>query len=86
MSTEMNQHWTLARKPPEGWPTDGDFAWGESPIPTPGPNQMLTRTIYRYRISYRTPADSSPYLESEEKTLIGDAAPILLEDKTDVLP
>ncbi|MGE3074398.1 MAG: NADP-dependent oxidoreductase [Dehalococcoidia bacterium] len=46
MNDGMNQHWTLARRPPEGWPTDGDFAWGESPIPTPGKNQMLTRTIY----------------------------------------
>lgn len=42
----MNQHWTLARRPAEGLPTAGDFAWGESPIPVPGPNQMLTRTIY----------------------------------------
>jgi len=43
---ELNQHWTLARTPAEGLPTDGDFAWGESPIPSPGPGQMLTRTIY----------------------------------------
>jgi NADPH-dependent curcumin reductase len=45
-SMEMNQHWTLARRPPEGWPTDGDFEWGESPIPAPVANQMLTRTLY----------------------------------------
>jgi NADPH-dependent curcumin reductase CurA len=46
MSTEMNQYWTLARTPAEGLPTPGDFAWGETPVPVPGPNQMLTRTIY----------------------------------------
>lgn len=46
MNGQMNQHWTLARRPLEGLPTAGDFAWGESPIPMPGPNQMLTRTIY----------------------------------------
>jgi hypothetical protein len=43
---DTNQHWTLARRPAEGWPTDGDFAWGQSPIPAPGPGQMLSRTIY----------------------------------------
>ena len=42
----MNAKWTLARRPPEGLPTDGDFAWVESPIPTVGGDQMLTRTIY----------------------------------------
>ena len=42
----MNAVWRLARKPPAGWPTDGDFALSEEPIPTPGPGQMVTRTIY----------------------------------------
>ena len=41
-----NRQWTLARKPAEGMPVDADFAWRETPIPTPGPGQMLTRTIY----------------------------------------
>jgi NADPH-dependent curcumin reductase CurA len=44
--TETNTAWTLARRPPEGWPTKGDFAWIEHDIPTPGPGQALTRTIY----------------------------------------
>ena len=43
---DMNRQWLLARKPPGGLPTDEDFTWGEAPIPEPGPNQMLTRTIY----------------------------------------
>jgi hypothetical protein len=42
----MNQQWLLARRPPEGLPTDDDFKWVETPIPEPGPRQMLTRTIY----------------------------------------
>ena len=46
MLSELNEHWTLARQPLEGLPTAGDFAWGQSPIPLPAKNQMLTRTVY----------------------------------------
>jgi NADPH-dependent curcumin reductase CurA len=42
----MNKQWLLARTPTEALPTDDDFTWVESPMPEPGPNQMLTRTIY----------------------------------------
>jgi NADPH-dependent curcumin reductase CurA len=42
----MNQQWLLARTPPAGLPTDEDFKFVATPIPEPGPNQMLTRTIY----------------------------------------
>jgi NADPH-dependent curcumin reductase CurA len=42
----MNTQWILARKPPGGLPTDEDFTLIETPIPEPGANQMLTRTIY----------------------------------------
>lgn len=41
-----NGQWTLARKPPGGMPVADDFAWGETRIPSPGRNQMLTRTLY----------------------------------------
>ncbi len=44
--TDKNHAWTLARSPPAGWPTDGDFAWLECPVPSPGPGQALTRTVY----------------------------------------
>ncbi|MCB1694021.1 MAG: NADP-dependent oxidoreductase, partial [Pseudomonadales bacterium] len=44
--SDVNHAWTLARKPPEGWPTEGDFAWNEFPIAEPAPNQALARTIY----------------------------------------
>ena len=42
----INPHWVLARTPPGGWPVEEDFAWRETPAPTPGPGQMLTRTVY----------------------------------------
>lgn len=42
----LNKQWLLGRTPPEQLPTDGDFKLIETPLPTPGPNQMLTRTIY----------------------------------------
>jgi NADPH-dependent curcumin reductase CurA len=41
-----NAAWTLARTPPEGWPSDGDFAWTEHELASPGPGQALARTIY----------------------------------------
>lgn len=44
--TEMNEQWILARTPPEGWPSDGDFRLETTPVPSPGPGQCLTRTIY----------------------------------------
>jgi hypothetical protein len=42
----MNKQWLLARRPPGGLPTDEDFRLVETPLPEPGPHQMLTRTIY----------------------------------------
>lgn len=46
MSIGANRQWRLARRPAEGLPTAEDFAWHEEEVPEPGPNQMLTRTIY----------------------------------------
>ena len=42
----MNTQWLLARTPPGGLPVYDDFRLTETPIPSPGANQMLTRTIY----------------------------------------
>lgn len=42
----MNTQWILARRPPGGLPTDADFKLVETPMPEPGANQILTRTIY----------------------------------------
>ena len=41
-----NAKWILARAPAEGWPTEGDFRWRETPADEPGDGQCLTRTIY----------------------------------------
>lgn len=41
-----NEVWRLARKPPAGWPVAEDFRWQLEDIPEPGPDQMLTRTLY----------------------------------------
>ena len=42
----MNRYWTLAGRPLGELPSPEDFELREAPIPVPGPNQMLTRTIY----------------------------------------
>jgi NADPH-dependent curcumin reductase CurA len=42
----MNKQWILARTPPGPLPTDADFELIDTPIPEPGPHQMLTRTLY----------------------------------------
>jgi NADPH-dependent curcumin reductase CurA len=42
----VNEQWILARTPPGGLPTDADFTLVRTPIPEPGPRQMLSRTIY----------------------------------------
>ena len=42
----MNRAWRLARRPPAGWPTDGDFVLCEEALPVPADSQVLTRTIY----------------------------------------
>jgi NADPH-dependent curcumin reductase CurA len=42
----MNRYWTLSDKPVGGWPDDGTFELKQGPMPTPGPGQALTRTIY----------------------------------------
>jgi NADPH-dependent curcumin reductase CurA len=46
VSAGSDRRWTLARRPAEGLPTEGDFAWSEVPVPEPGAGQMLTRTLY----------------------------------------
>ena len=42
----MNRYWTLSNKPLGGWPEADTFELREGPIPSPGPGQALTRTIY----------------------------------------
>ena len=42
----MNRYWTLADRPLGPWPDAATFALREGPVPTPGPGQALSRTIY----------------------------------------
>jgi NADPH-dependent curcumin reductase CurA len=41
-----NRYWTRSDKPLAAWPDPDTFELREEPIPTPGPGQALTRTIY----------------------------------------
>ena len=54
-----SRYWTLAERPPPPWPDEDTFELHEAPIPTPGPGQALTRTIYvsldPYQWGYKTP-------------------------------
>ena len=45
MTTSINRQILLAARP-DGFPKDTDFRAVESPVPEPGPGQMLCRTIY----------------------------------------
>ena len=45
-ASRVNQVWRLARRPPKGWPSEGDFVHAEEPAPEPADGQALTRTIY----------------------------------------
>jgi NADPH-dependent curcumin reductase CurA len=42
----VNRYWTLSGRPLGPWPDADTFELREAPIPTPGPGQALTRTIY----------------------------------------
>jgi hypothetical protein len=42
----MNRYWTLVEGPQTGLPTAAHFGLREGPMPTPGPGQALSRTIY----------------------------------------
>ena len=42
----MNRYWTLSGGPLAGLPEPENFTLNEGPIPSPGPGQALSRTIY----------------------------------------
>src|SRR5258708_3903224 len=42
----MNRYWTLSSRPLGAWPEPGTFEMHEASMPSPGPGQALTRTIY----------------------------------------
>lgn len=41
----VNRQWQLASRP-VGFPKASDFRFAETPVPKPGPNQMLVRTLW----------------------------------------
>jgi NADPH-dependent curcumin reductase len=43
---DINRFWTLADGPVPNWPAADTFVLREAAIPSPGPGQALTRTIY----------------------------------------
>jgi NADPH-dependent curcumin reductase CurA len=45
MSDDRHHAWVLRRRP-EGRMSEADFEWTDAPVPDPGPNQVLVRTIY----------------------------------------
>lgn len=60
----MNRFWTLSGKPVARWPEPDTFELHEAAIPTPGPGQALTRTIYvsldPYQWGYKRRGVESP--------------------------
>ena len=42
----MNRYWTLSGRPLGGWPEADTFDLRDDALPSPGPGQALTRTIY----------------------------------------
>jgi len=44
--TTVNRYWTLSARPLGAWPTPETFELRQAPVPTSGPGQALTRTIY----------------------------------------
>lgn len=44
-------------------------------------SEALTRSIYKFKISFRQPEQGKPYLQKEEKHYIGQSRLMLIEDK-----
>lgn len=44
-------------------------------------SRSLTKTVYRFKMTYRCPQSSDVYLQDEERFLLEERGPILLEDK-----
>jgi NADPH-dependent curcumin reductase CurA len=42
----VNRFWTLSGAPIGAWPDETTFVLAQAPIPSPGPGQALTRTLY----------------------------------------
>jgi len=64
----MNKQITLAARP-VGFPKESDFKLVESPLPTPGPGQMLVRALY---------LSVDPYMRGRMSSAKSYAAPVEL--------
>ena len=69
----MNRYWTLSGKPLGPWPDADTFELREAPMPTPGPGQALTRTIYisldPYQWGYKKRGTDKPGLPCHARTV-----------------
>lgn len=45
-------------------------------------SESLTKSLYKFKISFRQPNEETIYLQQEESRLIGQSRPILIEDKS----
>jgi NADPH-dependent curcumin reductase CurA len=69
----MNRFWTLSGKPLGGWPDADSFVLREAPIPSAGPGQALTRTIYvsldPYQWGYKRRGAETPGMPCHARTV-----------------
>ncbi|MDR3507451.1 MAG: NADP-dependent oxidoreductase [Caulobacteraceae bacterium] len=69
----MNRYWTLSGKPIGAWPEADTFELREGPIPSPGPGQALTRTIYisldPYQWAYKRRGIDTPSAPCHARTI-----------------
>jgi NADPH-dependent curcumin reductase CurA len=69
----MNRFWTLSGNPLGGWPDADTFVLREAPIPSAGPGQALTRTIYvsldPYQWGYKRRGVETPGMPCHARTV-----------------
>lgn len=84
MSDSIRRRVTLAARP-QGAPKDGDFALVEEALPTPGPAELLLRTIYLSLDPYmrgrmNAVKSYSPFVEIGETMVGGAVSEVLSSD------
>ena len=69
----MNRFWTLSGKPLGPWPDADTFELRHEPVPTPGPGQASTRTIYisldPYQWGYKKRGTDKPGVPCHARTV-----------------
>jgi len=73
MTPSHYRFWTLSNKPVPAWPEPGTFEIVESLMPSPGPGQALTRTLYvsldPYQWGYKRRGSDLPGLPCHARTV-----------------